>query len=414
MLLLYNTGIRLYFLTICIASIFNQKAKLWLSGRRNNSFKKCNNSVWFHFASLGEFEQGRSVLEQVRILFPQKNIVITFFSPSGYEVRKHTPLADAVYYLPLDTTGNAKEFIDAIQPEMAIFTKYEYWYHFFNETHQRNIPLYIISGIFRPGQIFFKWYGGLHRKILSFVTHFFVQDDASKQLLEEINVSDVTVSGDTRFDRVWVNAQNPRPLPEISAFKNGSNVFIAGSTWPPDEKLVALLIDQYPGWKFIIAPHEVGEEKITNLVNLLPEKSFLRYSQIKTLKLPLSDFRVLVIDNIGMLSSLYQYGDIAYIGGGFGAGIHNTLEAAAFGLPVIFGPNYARFKEAHDLVELKAGYSVANEAELNAITDTLINDDVFYNNAAGNSRNYVKSHIGATEIIIDAVIKGNAAKRHHN
>lgn len=405
MLLLYNTGIRLYFLTIWIVSAFNQKAKSWLSGRKNSSFTKYNNSIWFHFASLGEFEQGRSVLQQVRTLFPEKKIVITFFSPSGYEVRKNTPLADAVYYLPLDTAHNAKRFIDAIQPEMAIFTKYEYWYHFFNETHKRNIPLYIISGIFRPGQVFFKWYGRLHREILSFVTHFFVQDDASKQLLKGINITNATVSGDTRFDRVWANAQSLKSLPEISAFKNSSKVFIAGSTWPPDEKLVTTLINQYLLWKFIIAPHEVGEEKIVNLQNLLPEGSFIRYSQIKNGETQLNSFRVLIIDNIGMLSSLYQYSDIAYIGGGFGAGIHNTLEAAAFGLPVIFGPNYSRFKEAHDLVELKAGFSIANEAELKAITDTLINDDLFYNKAALNSANYAKTNTGATGIIMKEIFK---------
>lgn len=404
MLLLYNTGIRLYFLIIYIASAFNQKAKLWITGRTKSNFNNYNNSIWFHFASLGEFEQGRSVLEQVRILFPQKKIVITFFSPSGYEIRKNTPLADAVYYLPLDTARNARKFIEAIQPEMAIFTKYEYWYHFFNETHKRHIPLYIVSGIFRPGQIFFKWYGGLHRKILSFVTHFFVQDEASKQLLKEISIGNVSISGDTRFDRVWANAQNPRALPEINDFKYNHRLFIAGSTWPQDEKLIAGLIDKYPDWKFIIAPHEVGDEKIRNLLSLLPENSFIRYSQLKDNWSPIENFRVLIIDNIGMLSSLYQYGNITYIGGGFGAGIHNTLEAAVFGLPVIFGPNYARFKEAHDLINLKAGFSIANEAELNEITDTLISDPLFYNKAADNAGNYVKENTGATKIIIDNIL----------
>jgi 3-deoxy-D-manno-octulosonic-acid transferase len=334
--------------------------------------QQLKSSIWFHFASLGEFEQGRPVLEAVKKDYPQHPIVVTFFSPSGYEPRKNTPLADAVYYLPLDRAANAQKFINTINPVMAIFTKYEYWYHFFNELHKQHVPLYIISGIFRPGQVFFKWYGGLHRKMLKMVTWFFVQDIPSKHLLHDAGITNVTISGDTRFDRVWANARQPKSLKYVAEFKNNQKLFIAGSTWPADEKLIADLVTQYPDWKFIIAPHEIGEDKISGLVNLLPKETTVRFSQINTLS---ALHTTLIIDNIGMLSSLYQYADIAYIGGGFGAGIHNTLEAAAFGMPVIFGPKYDKFKEARDLVELKAGFSINNQEELNAVAGLLMKDD---------------------------------------
>ncbi len=398
---LYNLGIRLYFLVIYIASFFNKKAALWITGRKHQTIKTSAGSIWFHFASLGEFEQGRPVLEQMRNLYPGRDIIITFFSPSGYEIRKNTPLADAVYYLPLDTASNAREFINSINPAIAIFTKYEYWYHFFNELQKREVPLYIISGIFRPDQVFFKWYGGLNRKILSFVTRFFVQDEQSKQLLQNINITNVTISGDTRFDRVWANAQQPKPLPIIEEFKNGHKIFIAGSTWPQDEELLPALINQYPDWKFIIAPHEISEVKITGLISLLPGTS-IKYSQLTTHHSTFTA-QILIIDNIGMLSSLYQYGDIAYIGGGFAAGIHNTLEAAAFGLPVIFGPNYSKFKEAKDLIGLNAGFSITNEAELLQVAGKLINDEEFYAEACLQARKYVEEHTGATKTIIDLI-----------
>lgn len=398
MLLLYNTGLKLYLLFIYVASFFNNKAKLWLNGRQQ-IIKSEDSSIWFHFASLGEFEQGRPVLEQFRQQHSDKRIIITFFSPSGYEIRKNTPLADAVYYLPLDSAKNAQKFIDTINPELAVFTKYEYWYHYFNTLHKHNVPLYIISGIFRPNQIFFKWHGGLYRKMLGFVTHFFVQDEQSKQLLQNINVTNVTVSGDTRFDRVWTNAQRPKALPEIEEFTKGHKVFIAGSTWPKDEKLVAELVKDYPTWKFIFAPHEIDEDKINKLIDLLPKNSTIRYSQLTTHNLQLTT-QTLIIDNIGMLSSLYQYGHIAYIGGGFGAGIHNTLEAAAFGLPVIFGPNYSKFKEAKDLITLKVGFSIANKAELEGAVNTLINDEQFYAYAHKQIKKYVEEHTGAIHTII--------------
>ncbi|MDB5146501.1 MAG: 3-deoxy-D-manno-octulosonic acid transferase [Mucilaginibacter sp.] len=410
-MLLYNIGIKLYSLFIRFASLFNNKAKLWVSGRKNIVFVRIESSIWFHFASLGEFEQGRPILEAMRNLHPGKKVVVTFFSPSGYEIRKNTPLADYVYYLPLDTAKNARGFINTINPEMVIFTKYEYWYHFFNEARKRNIPLYIVSGIFRPGQVFFKWYGGFNRKILSLVSHFFLQDEASKQLLQGIGITNTSVSGDTRFDRVWTNAQNPKVLPLIDEFKNGHKLFIAGSTWPQDETLLAKLVNQYPDWKFIFAPHEIPEEKINGLISLLPEGKAITFSQLKSEAEGLksgdfinqsltSNLQSLIINNIGMLSSLYAYADIAYIGGGFGVGIHNTLEAAAFGLPVIFGPNYQKFNEAKELIALKAGFSISNETELKGIVETLVNDEAFYSVTSKKVLNYVKENVGATEMIM--------------
>ena len=403
MLIIYNIALLLYFFAVYVAAIFNPKARLWVNGRKDTKYINTKQSIWFHFASLGEFEQGRPVLEYYRAKYPNQKIVVTFFSPSGYEIRKNTPLADAVYYLPLDTAANARHFIDTIQPTLTIFTKYEYWYHFFNELHKRQIPLYIISGIFRPGQVFFRWYGGLHRKMLSFVTYFFVQDEQSIQLLQSIDINNALISGDTRFDRVWANAQAPKALPVINEFKNNHKTFIGGSTWPDDEKLIATLVNDYTDWKFIIAPHEISEEKIKNLINLLPANSVIRHSQLDTYHLPLTNYQTIIIDNIGMLSSLYQYGDIAYIGGGFGAGIHNTLEAAAFGLPVIFGPNYNRFKEACDLIDEQTGFSISNEAELKSTVAYLVEDEERYNAISKKIKHYVQDHNGATKTIADHI-----------
>ena len=400
MLLLYNIGIRLYYTFVWFASFFNVKAKRWISGRKNQAFIRYPSCFWFHFASLGEFEQGRPVLEAVRNKYPQKKIVITFFSPSGYEVRKNTPLADAVYYLPLDTARNARDLVTAINPEMAVFTKYEYWYHCFEALHQHKIPLYVISAIFRPNQIFFKWYGSLHREMLHLVNYFFLQDEKSVGLLQGLGITNVTISGDTRFDRVWENAKHPKQIPVINEFKNGHKLLVAGSTWPPDEKILAAIIQKFPDWKFIIAPHETESEKINTLFNLISEFAPLRYSKVNAATPELSDRRVLVIDSIGMLSALYQYADIAYTGGGFGSGIHNTLEAAAFGLPVIFGPEYERFKEARDLIKIKAGFCVKNSNDLEAIISSLINQREIYEYACKQAVAYVETNTGATNVIM--------------
>lgn len=400
MLIIYNIGIIIYYFVAIIASLFNTKAKAWVNGRRMQKVTPVEKSIWFHFASLGEFEQGRPVLEAVKNQYPDYPVVITFFSPSGYEIKKNTPLADAVYYLPMDTQANALKFIKAIKPAAAIFTKYEYWYHYFNQLHQQSIPLYVISAIFRPEQIFFKWYGALHRTMLTKVTHLFVQDDNSIILLKSIGITCATVSGDTRFDRVYDHTLQPKTLPVIKDFKDDAKVFIAGSTWPADEELLVNLINHYPEWKFIIAPHEVEEEKITKLTAMLPAERTVRYSSVATLNSSLKHYQVLVIDNIGMLSALYQYGDIAYIGGGFGAGIHNTLEAAAYGLPVIFGPKYAKFKEARELVAAKAGFSIEDEEQLLAIAEQLIDDKIYRKNAGSIAANFVAKGKGATEVIM--------------
>ncbi len=401
MLLIYNIAIRFYFCLIYLASFFNKKAKAWINGRKKINYQHFQKSAWFHFASLGEYEQGVPVLIRFITLKPDFKIIITFFSPSGYEIRKKNPYADAVYYLPLDTKQHAKQFIDAINPSIVVFTKYEYWYHFFNELHKRHIPLYIISSIFRPKQVFFKWYGALHRKMLGFVTHFFVQDENSKTLLQTLHINNVTISGDTRFDRVWANAQHPKSFPIIEGFKNEHKTFIAGSTWPEDEALVAQLVKDYPDWKFIFAPHEIKEDKINALIALLPANSTIRYSQFENYHAQ----QVLIIDNVGMLSSLYQYADIAYIGGGFGAGIHNTLEAAAFGLPVIFGTNYGKFKEAVDMIALQIGFSISNEDELKQAVHLLTNDEERYQTIRQKTAQYVSEHTGATDTIMNYITK---------
>lgn len=415
MLFLYNTGIYLYTLFIRIASLKNKKAAAWINGRKGliplieSSLDKNKNYTWFHFASLGEFEQGRPVLEQLKSENPELPIVITFFSPSGYEIRKNYALADHVFYLPTDTSANAKEFIRILNPKMAIFTKYEYWYHYFEELHKNNIPLYVISGIFRKEQVFFKWYGGLHRKMLSKVSHFFVQNQNSSDLLYKIGFKNVTVNGDTRFDRVEYNAGHTTEIKIIRDFTDDSKVFIAGSTWPDDEKLLAKLASTFPEWKFIIAPHEVKPERINEITELFPNS--IRYSEINSMQSEtinnqniISNTQVLIIDNIGLLSSAYQYGDIAYIGGGFGVGIHNTLEAAAFGLPVIFGPNYQRFNEAVELISAGAAFTIKNQEELGKCMETLQTD--LKREACGNSAlNYVKTHTGATRAILNFIGK---------
>jgi 3-deoxy-D-manno-octulosonic-acid transferase len=403
MLIFYNIGIRSYYLLAVCMAAFNQKAKAWVSGRRQQRVVTAKQSIWFHFASLGEFEQGRPVLEAVKAKYSGYHVVITFFSPSGYQIRKSTPLADAVYYLPLDTVRNAQEFITTIRPAVAIFTKYEYWYHYFNELHRQQIPLYVISAIFRPQQAFFKWYGGLHRAMLRKVTRFFVQDTASVELLNGLGVKNVLLSGDTRFDRVWANAAQSKALPVIEQFKANQPVFIAGSTWPADEELLAAVVKRYPKWKFIFAPHEISEDKINKLLQILPAATAIRYSQIDANSNPVSNFQCLVIDNIGMLSSLYQYAGIAYIGGGFGVGIHNTLEAAAFGLPVIFGPNYTRFKEAINLISLQAGFSISTQEQLDSVVDKLIGDENARKASSDAARNFVAKSQGATDIIMQNI-----------
>ena len=405
MLLLYRFGLSIFYILMKFASLWHPKAKLWVNGRQNwekelrKKVGKIESSVWFHFASLGEFEQGRPVLEALKKAEPETNIIISFFSPSGYEIHKNYPLALAVCYLPLDTTNNATTFIEIIKPKYAVFTKYEYWFYFFRTLHQKHIPLYLISGIFRKNQAFFKFYGGFYRQMLSFITYFFVQNEESKTLLNSLGINQVAVSGDTRFDRVTENAKNKIELKEIEAFCGSSKVLVAGSTWPADEELLNTIIESCTDWKFIIAPHEIAETNIQGLEKQLLGKT-IRYSNLEVHKLTLP--QVLIIDNIGLLSSLYAYGTIAYIGGGFGKGIHNTLEAAAFGLPVIFGPKYQKFQEAKDLIELNAGFSISNQAELNDCFKLLQSDT--HKEAGKQAKAYVDEHTGATAQILEKII----------
>lgn len=402
MLLFYTLGIKFYSFLIYLASFFNIKAKQWIDGRKSWRQKFIPNQktpkIWFHFASLGEFEQGKPLLQAVRSQHPEKEIIITFFSPSGYEIRKNSPLGDFILYLPIDSVKNANDFIELFKPEMAIFNKYEYWYFYFKVLHLKQIPLYVTSAIFRPKQIFFKPYGGFNRRILSYVTHFFVQNLESVELLKSKGHTNVTLSGDTRFDSVLDLTKNKKEFPLIEKFKEENLIFIAGSTWPEDENFITNFInEQTLGWKFIIAPHEISETKLSSLEKSLGSLS-IRYSNLG--KTRLSEAKVLIIDNIGMLSSLYAYGEIAYIGGGFGAGIHNTLEATAWGLPVIFGPNHHKFQEAKDLIRLEGGFTVSNQTELNDIFSQLISNESLRKEAGKIAKNYIAANIGATQIIM--------------
>ncbi|MHA4893121.1 3-deoxy-D-manno-octulosonic acid transferase [Pedobacter sp. PWIIR3] len=400
MLWLYNIAIQFYGLIAKFYSLFNNKAKLFVNGRINifdNISRQIDPSekhIWFHFASLGEFEQGRSVLERIKAERPNRKIIITFFSPSGYEIRKDYSLAAGVFYLPLDTAANARQLLKLFNPEIAIFTKYEFWYHYFSALNANNTPVILISGIFRPDQIYFKWYGSFNKKILRYVNHFFVQNQESVELLNSIKIANVTLSGDTRFDRVYQNAENPKKINQVEEFVDIAPVMVAGSTWPADEILISKLVEKHAKWKFIIAPHEIEKERIASIRVLFPNSiSFSEWEDN-------SSANVLVIDNIGMLSYLYNYGQIAYIGGGFGVGIHNTLEAAAFGIPVIFGPNYGKFQEAKDLIQLKSAQSISNETELNNAFEALTSSD----NAGTNAKTYVRKNTGATNMIVDYLV----------
>lgn len=402
---IYYIGLKIYYFFIFISSFFNDKAKKWIDGRKNWRLKfkdiAKEPKIWFHFASLGEFEQGKPLLQAVRNQYPKKKIIITFFSPSGYEIRKNSPLGDFILYLPLDSQKNAKDFIRIFNPEIAIFNKYEYWYFFYKILHQHQIPIYVTSAIFRENQVYFKWYGSFNRKILSYVSHFFVQNKTSGELLKSIGLDNFTLSGDTRFDSVLDLAKNKKEFPIIQQFKGNKKLLIAGSTWPDDEKLIS----NFPlndHWKIVIAPHEIAEHKLAELENFFEGKS-IRYSSLGEENQVKETTKAIIIDNIGMLSSLYAYGEIAYIGGGFGAGIHNTLEAAAYGLPVIFGPNHQKFQEAKDLVANKGGYAIHDQMSLNAVLDLLMNHEETRRKSGTIAADYVAKNTGATAIIMKAI-----------
>ncbi|WP_462318963.1 3-deoxy-D-manno-octulosonic acid transferase [Marinilabilia sp.] len=407
---LYVLGIKAFSFALWLVSPFNEKARLLRRGRkaiRENLARLGGEPVvWIHCASLGEFEQGRPIIEAVKARYPEKKILLTFFSPSGYEVRKKYDLADVVCYMPSDTPRNARWFVDLANPEMAIFIKYEFWPGFFNELSRQGIPIYSASAIFRQDQLFFKWYGVWFRKTLALVRKFYVQDNESGRLLNSIGIDASEVVGDTRFDRVTAIVESATEVPVAADFvKNADLVVVAGSTWPADEDILIRYLNQSPtGVKMIIAPHEVHEAHIQQIESKLSVSSF-RYTQAAETDDPAS-LRVMIVDTIGLLSAIYRYGQVAYIGGGFGKGIHNTLEAATYGIPVLFGPRYHKFKEAKDLIACQGGFSVKSYDDFYPLMEELrtnINQRNKYGEAAGE---YVSSMCGATEVIMKEVFAG--------
>jgi 3-deoxy-D-manno-octulosonic-acid transferase len=403
--LLYLAGIFLYSCFIRLAANFNEKAARWIKGRigwEENMRQKLASVpgpvIWMHCASLGEFEQGRAVLEELRKNYPDHRIVLTFFSPSGYNVLKETKLADAVFYLPLDTPENSRRFVSLLNPRLVIFVKYEFWHFYSRELQKRKIPFYCISAIFRPSQIFFRFYGKFFRRMLMRYDHLFVQDQDSLSLLYKYDIARVTVAGDTRFDRVWENKNTVADLPLLDAFCNTSgNVMVAGSTWPADESLLLETMHAIPGLRMVIAPHELTEAHLTDISRRFGTMAaFYSKSDAESLK----DKRVLVIDNIGMLSRLYRFGQYTYVGGGFGAGIHNTLEAAVYGKPVFFGPRYDKFLEAKALVKNQIGFPVNQSSELIAMINKLNADEARLLKISDTANRYMLKQKGATYIIM--------------
>jgi 3-deoxy-D-manno-octulosonic-acid transferase len=387
----------MYVLGIRILSYWNPKARLWIAGRKTFPVVNFNNNtktIWMHCASLGEFEQGRPVLENIKKLYPDIKIVLTFFSPSGYEVQKNYTGADAIFYLPIDSKANAKKLIKAINPSLILWVKYEYWFYYLEEMKQQNIPVLLISGIFRKSQPFFKWYGATWKNILTSFTHFFIQDEASKNLLADIGINkNVTVTGDTRFDRVIEIAEKFEHLPLIQQFCGDSKVIVAGSTWEDDEAELIHYVRANPQIKFIIAPHEIDAANLKDVQEEFTGSIF--YSQL-TNSDPESA-NVLIIDNVGMLSRLYHYADITYVGGGFGDdGVHNVLEAAVYGKPVIYGPEFEKFIEAIELEACGGGISITNALELEKVLKELWSNDQLLKNTGDAAKNYVYKNSGAS------------------
>ncbi|MFV0605640.1 MAG: 3-deoxy-D-manno-octulosonic acid transferase [Niabella sp.] len=413
--MLYNIFIFLYRAGISVATLLNPKAKLWKKGRKNifyrleQDMQDSRQVIWMHCASLGEFEQGRPVLESLRKNYPLHKILLTFFSPSGYEIRKNYQGADWVYYLPLDTKCNVRRFLKIVNPSLVIFVKYEYWYNYLHQLSKNHVPTILISAIFRKDKVFFKWYGGFHRKMLNYFSHIFVQDAESKDLIKGL-VSDekITVAGDTRFDRVAELASAFQPVAPIEKFIQGKKIIVAGSTWPDDERNLNTLLNEMEGnISLIIAPHEVDSNHIGNLQKLFTNSIlYTALSSEKITNTAIANSRVLIINNIGLLSRLYYSADIAYIGGGFNSsGIHNTLEAAVYGKPVIFGPNYQKFSEAVSLVALGGGFSYQSAPELTAITQQLLDESDILKISGKVAGSFVKENTGATAIILGHIRK---------
>lgn len=409
--MIYNLIIYLYLLGVAVYSRFNVKVrKMWRGERaafRVLKEKVDRNAkyVWFHAASLGEFEQGRPLMERLRQDHPEYKILLTFFSPSGYEVRKNYQGADIICYLPLDTPVNAIRFLRLIRPVMAVFIKYEFWYNYLHILKHRNVPVYSVSSIFRKDQVFFKWYGHQYGRVLNCFTHFFVQNEQSRELLAKIGITDVTVTGDTRFDRVLQIKEAAKQLPIVEAFVKKESgeypkVFIAGSSWPPDEDIFIKYFNAHPEWKLIIAPHVIGEDHLQQIEKLLQGRKVLRYTEAEKKKA--SDYDVLIIDCFGLLSSIYHYGDVAYVGGGFGVGIHNLLEAAVWDVPVFFGPNNQKFQEAQGL-KTSGGFEIHDEKEFAQLMDRFASDQQYLKEQGLQAGRFVKDKAGATAKVLSFV-----------
>jgi hypothetical protein len=404
---LYNFGIFCYKHLVASVSHRNPKAGKLTKGQKEifpyleKTLDKNGGYIWIHASSLGEFEQGRPLIETIRRTYPERKILLTFFSPSGYEVRKNYNQADAVCYLPFDLPGNVRRFLDLVKPQSAIFIKYEFWANYLTELKKRDIPTYIISAIFRPKQIFFRFYGGYFRKMLHCFTRLYVQDENSRKLLDSIGVRNVSVVGDTRFDRVVEISNSTDPNPLLEKFVGEKFVWVGGSTWPKDEEIILDYFNRHPEQKLILAPHEIHEEHLQSIIARL-KRPYLRYTQATEANV--ADADCLIIDCFGLLSSLYRYGKLAYIGGGFGVGIHNIAEAAVYSIPVIFGPNYHRFKEAINLIDNGGAFPIHDAASFESTIENFISNREALEQAGKSAGDYIKSHSGATAVIFKEII----------
>ena len=405
---MYNIVIYIYLIGVAIASCFNKKVKKMWAGERQaikvlrEKVDPNTRYIWFHAASLGEFEQGRPLMEYLRKTHPEYKILLTFFSPSGYEVRKNYEGADIICYLPLDTIRNARRFLRSIKPVMAFFIKYEFWYNYLHILQHRGVPTYSVSSIFRPDQIFFQWYGKGYGRVLKCFTHFFVQNIESKNLLGKLDIHDVEVVGDTRFDRVLQIKEASKQLPIVEKFtENTSKVFIAGSSWLPDEEVFLKYFNLHKDWKLIVAPHVIGEDHLAQIFELLKGRRVVRYTEATEENV--KDAEVLIIDCFGLLSSIYHYGTISYVGGGFGVGIHNVLEAAVWDIPVIFGPNNKRFQEAQGLIMAGGGFEINDYQSFRDLMMRFETDEMFLQTSKKHAGEFVKGRAGATEKIMGSL-----------
>lgn len=403
---MYNIAIYVYLFAVKVVALFKEKPSKMVKGHREvfeilrNKIDRNARYIWFHAASLGEFEQGRPLIERIRKEYPEYKILQTFFSPSGYEVRKNYEGADIVCYLPFDTPGNVRKFMELANPCMAFFIKYEFWQNYLNALYEKGIPVYSVSSIFRPSQIFFRWYGKDYRKVLKKFTHLFVQNEVSKQLLAGIGVDKVTVAGDTRFDRVLDICAAAKQLPLVQKFKGDALTFVAGSSWGPDEEIFIQYFNNHPEVKLVIAPHVVSDGHLKEIISKLQCTS-IRYTQATEENV--SDARCLIIDCYGLLSSIYRYGEISYVGGGFGVGIHNVLEAAVYGIPVVFGPNNKKFREAQHLLEKKGGFEIKDYKDFECLLDKLLADKTYLEQSGKAAGDYVKHNAGALDKIMQSI-----------